>query len=63
MSILFLFSLACSSSDKSVSNTEFYSPEEDSTDEQNFDGSVWSAGLENIPASSSSRLDLRWNTT
>ena len=62
MSILFLFSLACSSSDKSVSNTEFYSPEEDSADEQNFAGSVWSAGLENIPASSSSRLDLRWNT-
>lgn len=60
MSILFLFALACSSKDSSIYE-DIYSPEENSSGEEDFTGSHWAANLHSNPTISSSQLDIHWN--
>ena len=56
-----LLTLACYSAEKS-DNYDRYDPEQNQAEEEESDGSVWSANLQNNPLDSSSRLDLSWST-
>ena len=62
MYMFFLFlTLACYSADKSA-DAERYDPQTANPESQETDGSVWLADLQSNDITSSSRLDIRWNT-